>query len=61
MGLSAGGRGTLADAINSAFGNFDEFKLSLELLQSDVWFWMVWLIVDSSGKLQPLTPNQDNP
>ncbi|MBX2969732.1 MAG: superoxide dismutase [Cyclobacteriaceae bacterium] len=65
MGPNAGGAptGTLADAINSAFGNFDEFKTKLAAAGAGRFGsgW-AWLIVDGSGKLQiTSTPNQDNP
>lgn len=65
MGPNAGGKpsGALADAINAAFGNFDEFKTKFGAAAvgrfGSGW---AWLIVDSSGKLQiTSTPNQDNP
>jgi superoxide dismutase, Fe-Mn family len=55
--------GALADAINSAFGNFDEFKTKFAAAATGRFGsgW-AWLILDSSGKLQiTSTPNQDNP
>ena len=65
MGPNAGGKpsGALADAINAAFGNFDEFKTKFAAAGvgrfGSGW---AWLIVDGSGKLQiTSTPNQDNP
>ena len=65
MGPSAGGEpmGSLADAIKSAFGSFDEFKAKLEAAGvgrfGSGW---AWLIVDKDGKLAiTSTPNQDNP
>jgi len=65
MGPSAGGEpmGSLADAIKSAFGSFDEFKAKLEAAGvgrfGSGW---AWLIVDKGGKLAiTSTPNQDNP
>jgi Fe-Mn family superoxide dismutase len=65
LGPNAGGKpsGALADAINSAFGNFDEFKTKFAAAAvgrfGSGW---AWLITDSSGKLQiTSTPNQDNP
>lgn len=65
MGPNAGGTptGALADAINAAFGNFDEFKTKFNAAGvgrfGSGW---AWLIKDSSGKLQiTSTPNQDNP
>lgn len=65
MGPNAGGAptGALADAINSAFGNFDEFKTKFAAAGAGRFGsgW-AWLIVDGSGKLQiTSTPNQDNP
>ncbi len=65
MGPNAGGApsGALADAINSAFGNFDEFKTKFATAGATRFGsgW-AWLIVDGSGKLQVTsTPNQDNP
>jgi Fe-Mn family superoxide dismutase len=53
----------IADAINSAFGTFDEFKTKFAAAAvgrfGSGW---AWLIVDNSGKLQiTSTPNQDNP
>jgi len=55
--------GALGDAINSAFGTFDEFKTKFAAAGvgrfGSGW---AWLIVDASGKLQiTSTPNQDNP
>lgn len=65
MGPNAGGTpsGALADAINAAFGNFDEFKIKFAAAGvgrfGSGW---AWLIKDASGKLQiTSTPNQDNP
>lgn len=65
MGPNGGGAptGALADAINSAFGNFDEFKTKFAAAGAGRFGsgW-AWLIVDGSGKLQVTsTPNQDNP
>ena len=55
--------GRLAEAINEAFGSFDEFKT--KFAQGGIgrfgsgW---VWLIVKKDGKLDiSSTPNQDNP
>lgn len=64
MGPNAGGppSGVLADAINSAFGNFDEFKTKFSAAGAGRFGsgW-AWLIV-SGGKLAiTSTPNQDNP
>ncbi|MFI5218539.1 MAG: superoxide dismutase [Bacteroidia bacterium] len=55
--------GALADAINSAFGSFDEFKTKFANAGvtrfGSGW---AWLIKNSSGKLEICsTPNQDNP
>lgn len=65
MGPNAGGAptGVLADAINAAFGNFDEFKTKFNATGvgrfGSGW---AWLIKDASGKLViSSTPNQDNP
>lgn len=55
--------GAVADAINAAFGNFDEFKTKFAAAATGRFGsgW-AWLIVDASGKLQiTSTPNQDNP
>jgi Fe-Mn family superoxide dismutase len=55
--------GALADAINSAFGSFDEFKTKFAAAATGRFGsgW-AWLIIDASGKLQiTSTPNQDNP
>lgn len=65
MGPNAGGTptGALADAINSAFGSFDEFKTKFAAAATGRFGsgW-AWLIKDSGGKLQiTSTPNQDNP
>jgi Fe-Mn family superoxide dismutase len=65
MAPNAGGAptGALADAINAAFGSFDEFKTKFNAAGvgrfGSGW---AWLIKDASGKLQiTSTPNQDNP
>lgn len=65
MAPGAGGKpsGALSDAINSAFGNFDEFKTKFATAGATRFGsgW-AWLIVGSDGKLQvSSTPNQDNP
>lgn len=65
MGPNAGGAptGALADAINAAFGSFDEFKTKFAAAATTRFGsgW-AWLIKDASGKLQiTSTPNQDNP
>lgn len=56
-------RGEIAQAIESSFGNFDNFKQQFNdagLKQfGSGW---VWLVVDKEGKLQIVTtPNQDSP
>ncbi|MEO8474049.1 MAG: superoxide dismutase [Chryseolinea sp.] len=65
MGPAAGGAptGAVAEAINGAFGTFDEFKTKFAAAGvgrfGSGW---AWLIADGSGKLQiTSTPNQDNP
>lgn len=65
MASGAGGApsGALGDAINSAFGTFDEFKTKFANAGvtrfGSGW---AWLIKNSSGKLEICsTPNQDNP
>ncbi len=65
MGPNAGGApaGALADAINAAFGNFEEFKTKFNTAATTRFGsgW-AWLIKDASGKLViSSTPNQDNP
>ena len=64
MKAGGGGQpsGALADAINSAFGNFDEFKSKFAAAGTtrfgSGWAWLV----ASGGKLSVgSTPNQDNP
>lgn len=65
MAPNAGGApsGELADAINAAFGNFDEFKTKFAAAGAGRFGsgW-AWLMVGSDKKLQiTSTPNQDNP
>lgn len=65
MGANAGGAptGALGDAINAAFGNFDEFKTKFAAAAAGRFGsgW-AWLIKDTSNKLAiTSTPNQDNP
>jgi Fe-Mn family superoxide dismutase len=62
---NAGGvpAGKLADAINEAFGSFDEFKTKFAAAGigrfGSGW---AWLIIKKDGKLDiTSTPNQDNP
>jgi len=55
--------GAVVDAINAAFGNFDDFKSKFAAAGAGRFGsgW-AWLIVDGTGKLQVTsTPNQDNP
>jgi len=55
--------GELAQAIDAAFGSFDELKKQLQDAGAKRFGsgWS-WLIVDKAGKLQVTsTPNQDNP
>jgi Fe-Mn family superoxide dismutase len=55
--------GELADAINAAFGSFDEFKAKFTNAGATRFGsgW-AWLIVGADGKLAiTSTPNQDNP
>jgi superoxide dismutase, Fe-Mn family len=64
MAPNAGGApdGALADAINSAFGSFDEFKSQFKAAGvgrfGSGW---AWLVHDGSGLAIVSTPNQDNP
>lgn len=65
LGPNAGGQpsGAIAEAINGAFGNFDEFKTKFSAAAGGRFGsgW-AWLIVDANKKLQiTSTPNQDNP
>lgn len=65
LGPNAGGapKGELAAAIDSAFGNFDEFKTKLAAAGTTRFGsgW-AWLIVGADKKLAiTSTPNQDNP
>lgn len=55
--------GALAEAINAAFGSFDEMKTKFNTAAATRFGsgW-AWLIKDASGKLAiTSTPNQDNP
>lgn len=65
MGPGKGGSpsGALADAINAAFGSFDEFKTKFAAAGATRFGsgW-AWLIKGADGKLAVTsTPNQDNP
>lgn len=65
MGHGKGGApsGALADAINAAFGNFEEFKTKFAAAGATRFGsgW-AWLIVGADKKLAiTSTPNQDNP
>ena len=64
LGPNAGGKpsGALADAINSAFGNFDEFKTKF-VAGAIARFGSGWVwLIKKDGKLDiSSTPNQDNP
>lgn len=65
MAPNAGGAptGALADAINAAFGNLEEFKTKFAAAGATRFGsgW-AWLIVGADGKLAVTsTPNQDNP
>jgi Fe-Mn family superoxide dismutase len=65
LGPSAGGspKGKLAEAINSTFGSFDQFKEKLQAAGAGRFGsgW-AWLVVNKENKLEiTSTPNQDNP
>jgi Fe-Mn family superoxide dismutase len=65
MGPNAGGEptGALAEAINSAFGSFAEFKEKFKAAATGRFGsgW-AWLVTDAAGVLSiSSTPNQDNP
>ena len=64
MAPGAGGAptGAVADAISSAFGDFDKFKTAVNTAGTtrfgSGWAW----VIDNGGKLEVMsTPNQDNP
>ncbi len=56
-------QGALAEAINSSFGSYDQFKEKFnDAAGTRFGSGWAWLIVDNSGKLKVTsTPNQDNP
>ena len=64
MGPNGGGQptGDLADAINKAFGSFDQFKTTFSTAAATRFGsgW-AWLIKTSEGLKVASTPNQDNP
>jgi superoxide dismutase, Fe-Mn family len=65
LGPNAGGSptGKLADAINSTFGNFDQFREKFQAAGAGRFGsgW-AWLVLNKQGKLEiTSTPNQDNP
>jgi Fe-Mn family superoxide dismutase len=55
--------GTLSEAINEAFGNFDSFKeLFSDLAVKRFGSGWAWLVVDNAGNLKAYsTPNQESP
>ena len=54
--------GALADAINSAFGSFDDFKAKVkETGVNQFGSGWAWLVHDGSGLAVASSPNQDNP
>ncbi len=65
IGPNAGGQptGELADAINAAFGSFEDFKKKFsDAGATRFGSGWAWLSVGADGKLQvSSTPNQDNP
>ena len=64
MKADGGGKptGDLADAINDAFGSFDDFKTKLkETGVGQFGSGWAWLVHDGSGLAVVGTPNQDNP
>jgi Fe-Mn family superoxide dismutase len=65
MSPNGGGQpsGALADAINEAFGSFDEFKNQFsDAAKTRFGSGWAWLCVHSGGKVEVCSsPNQDNP
>ncbi|MFD1629322.1 superoxide dismutase [Pseudopedobacter beijingensis] len=65
LGANAGGapKGELAEAINAAFGSFEDFKAKFaDAGATRFGSGWAWLIVGKDGKLAVTsTPNQDNP
>ena len=64
MSPNGGGqpRGDLADAINSAFGSFEEFKLTFtNAAATQFGSGWAWLCADNGSLSVCSTPNQDNP
>ena len=54
--------GALADAINEAFGSFDDFKSQMkDAGVSQFGSGWAWVVHDGSGLAVVSTPNQDNP
>ena len=54
--------GDLGDAIDSAFGSFDDFKAKFkDAGVSQFGSGWAWLVHDGSGLAIVSTPNQDNP
>ena len=65
LGPNAGGepKGKLAEAINSTFGSFEQFKEKIQAAGAGRFGsgW-AWLVVNKEGKLEVIsTPNQDSP
>ena len=65
MGPGKGGEpaGALADAINAAFGSFDDFKATFaKAAATRFGSGWAWLVKDADGKVSVTSsPNQDNP